>query len=90
MYTVANSKALTLLEPHNIQHSMNIVLIHAYGHTVQTTLIDTTILDATKIDNNISYKDIPTPIQTHQTATMLNTQPHNRKWNPKDFVYTNG
>ncbi len=41
IYIVANSKALTLLEPHNIQHSVNIALTQAYGHTVQTTLIDT-------------------------------------------------
>jgi hypothetical protein len=90
IYIVANLKALTLLEPHSIQHTMNIALTQAYGHTVQTTLIDTTIIDATNIASNMSYKEIPTPIQTHQTTTILNTQPHNRKLNPKDFVYTYG
>jgi len=89
IYIVANSKALTLLEQHNIQHTMNTALTQAYGHTVQTTVIDTTTLDATNIDSNTSYKDIPNPIQTHQT-TIQYTKPHNRKWNPKDFVYTNG
>jgi hypothetical protein len=87
---VANSKALTLLEPHIIQQSMNIALTQAYGHKVQTTLIDTNKTDALNIDNNTSYKDIPTPIQTHHTPTILNTKLHKRKCNPKDFVYTDG
>jgi hypothetical protein len=90
IYKVANSRALTLLEPHNIQRTMNTVLTQAYGHTVQTTLIDTPKLDATNIDSITSYKDIPTPIQTYQTTTILYTKSHNRKWNPKDYVYTNG
>ena len=68
---------------------MNMALTQAYGYTVKTTLIDTTILDA-YIDISTSYKDTPTPIQTHQTTTILYTKPHNIKWNPKDFVYTNG
>jgi ribonuclease HI len=57
---------------------------------VQTTLIDTNTTNALNIDNNTPYKEIPTPIQTHHTSTILNTKPHNRKWNPKDFVYTDG
>ena len=69
---------------------MKITLTQAYGYTVQTTLIDTTPLDACNIDSSTSYKDIPTPIQTHQTTTILYTKPHNRKWNPKEFVYTDG
>ena len=69
---------------------MNTTLTQAYGHKVQTTLIDTNTIDALDIDNNTSYKDIPTPIQTHHTTTILNTKPHNRKWNPTDFVYTDG
>jgi hypothetical protein len=69
---------------------MNTALTQAYGHTVQTTLIDTTTLDATNIDNNTSYKDIPTQIQTYQTTTILYTKPHRKKWNPKEFVYTCG
>ena len=63
---------------------MNKALTQAYGYTLQTILIDTTTLDATSIDSSTSYKDILTPIQTHQTATILYTKPHNRKWNPKD------
>jgi hypothetical protein len=47
-------------------------------------------LDVTSIDINTSYKDIPTPIQTRQTTTILNTKPHNKKWNPKDFAHTDG
>jgi hypothetical protein len=69
---------------------MNKTRTQAYGYTVQTTLIDTTTLDASNIDSNTSYKDTPTPIQTHQTTTILYTKPHNRKWNPKDFVYAYG
>ena len=69
---------------------MNMALTQAYGYTVRTPLIDNTTLDATHIDSNTSYTYIPTPIQTHQTTTILNTKPHNRKWNPKDFVYTEG
>ncbi len=34
IYIVGNSKALTLLEPHSIQHTMNTALIQTYGHTV--------------------------------------------------------
>ena len=26
----------------------------------------------------------------YRAVTILNTKTHNRKWNPKDFVYTNG
>jgi len=69
---------------------MNIALTHAYGHTVQAILIDTNTIDALNIDISTPYTDIPIPIQTHHTSTILNTKPHNRKWNPKDFVYTNG
>ncbi len=88
IYIVANLKARTLLEPHSIQHTMNSALTQAYGHAMQTTQIDTTTLDATNIDSNTSYKDIPTPIQTHKkqryytpssttengTPTILSTQ----------------
>jgi hypothetical protein len=66
---------------------MNTALTQAYGYTVQTTLIDTTTLVATNIDSNTFYKEIPIPIQTHQTTTILYTKHHNRKWNPEDFVY---
>jgi hypothetical protein len=69
---------------------MNMALTRAYGHIVQTTLFDTTTLDATNIDSSTSYNDTPTPIQIHQTTTILDTKPHNRKWNSKDFVYTDG
>jgi len=69
---------------------MNKTLTQAYGYTVQTTIINTTPLDASIIDSSTSYKDTPTSIQTHQTTTILHTKAHNRKWNPKDFVYTDG
>ena len=69
---------------------MNKAFTHAYGYTLQTTLIDRTTLDATNIDINTSYEDIPTPIQTHQTTIILYTKPHNSKWDPKDFVYKDG
>jgi hypothetical protein len=29
-------------------------------------------------------------MQAHQTTTILYNKPHNRKWNPKDFVYKDG
>jgi ribonuclease HI len=69
---------------------MNIALTQAYGYTVQTTLLDTNTTDACKIDNTTSYTYTPTPVQPHCTTTTLNTKPHNRKCNPKDFVYTDG
>jgi len=69
---------------------MNIALTQAYGHTVQTSLIDTNTTDALTIYSNNFYNDIPTPIQTHHKPTILNTKPHNREWNPKDCVYTDG
>jgi hypothetical protein len=69
---------------------MNMALTQAYGYTMQTTLIDITALDATNIASRTSYKNIPTSIQTHQTTTILYTKPHNRKWNSKDFAYTDG
>ena len=75
---VANSKALTLLEPHSIQPTMKTALPHAYGHTVQTIPIDTTTLESTNIDIITSYKDIPILIQTHQTTTILYTKPHKK------------
>jgi ribonuclease HI len=69
---------------------MNKALTQAYVYKVQTALIDTTTLDATYIDSSTSYKNKPIPIQTHQTSTILYIEPHNRKWSPKDFVYTYG
>jgi ribonuclease HI len=57
---------------------------------MQTTLIDTNTTDALNIDSNTSYNNIPTPIQTHHTTTILYTHPYIRKWNPKYFVYTDG
>ena len=69
---------------------MNIALTQAYGYTVQTTLLDTNPTYALNIDNTTSYTNIPTPAQPHYTNTILYTKPHNRKWNPKDFVYTDG
>ena len=69
---------------------MNIALTQAYGHIMQITLIDTNTIDALNIANNTSYKDILTLIQIHRTTTILNTKPHSKKWNPKDFIYTEG
>ena len=71
IYIVAKSKALTRLEPHNIQNKITMALTHAYGYTVQTTLIDTTTSDATDIDIITAYKDTLTPTQTHRTTTIL-------------------
>jgi hypothetical protein len=69
---------------------MNIALTQAYRHTVHTKLIETNTTDALARDSNTSYNDIPAPIQTQHTPMILHTKPHNRKWNPKDFVYTDG
>ena len=79
IYIVANTKAFNLIDPNNIQNTMNKALTQAYGYSVKSTLIDTTKLDATNIDSSTSYKDTPILIQTHQTTTILCTKPHNRK-----------
>jgi hypothetical protein len=69
---------------------MNEALAQAYGYNVKTTLLDTTTSNATNTNSSTSYKDIPSPIQPHQTTTILYNKPHNIKWDPKDFVYTDG
>ncbi len=89
-YIVANSQALTQLEPYTIQNTMNNTRTQAYGYTVNTTLIDITKPDADHIDIILSYNEISPPIQSHQTTTILHTKPHNRKWDPKSFLYTDG
>jgi len=90
IYLVANQKALNLIEPNTTQQTMNIALTQAYGHTINTKLIDTNTPDALTIDSNTSYKEIPAPIRKPHTPTILHTKPHTRKWNPEDFVYTDG
>ena len=90
VYIIANSKALTLLDADNIQTTLNEALIQSYDQRVNTTRIDKTKPDANDIDCNISYKDTSTPVHPPTTTTILKTNPHNRKWNPRDFVYTDG
>ncbi len=67
---------------------MNVTLTQTHGQTVKTTLIDINKPYANITNSTTSYKDIPTPVQLEKTTTILHTKPHNRKWNPKNFVYT--
>jgi ribonuclease HI len=53
-------------------------------------MIVTTRLDATNIDCNKSYANTPAPIQPRPNTTILQTKPHNQRWSPQDFVYTDG
>jgi hypothetical protein len=79
------------LDTDNIHTTLNEALTQAYGQRVRTTRIDNTKPYANDIDCITSYKDdTPIPIHIHTTTTILQTKLHNRKWNPKDFVYTDG
>jgi hypothetical protein len=78
------------LDAKHIQTTLNEALAQAYDQRVRTTQIDKTKLDANNIDCKTSYKDIPTPVHPHTTTTILQTSPHNRKWNPRDCVNTDG
>ncbi len=53
-------------------------------------MIVTTRLDATNIDNNKSHTNTPAPTLPRPNTTILQTNTHNRRWNPRDFVYTDG
>jgi hypothetical protein len=90
VYIIANSKALTLLDANNIQTTFNEALTQAYDQRVRTTRIDTTKPDANDVDCSTSYKDTPIPVHLHTTISILQTNLHSRKWNPKDFVYMDG
>jgi hypothetical protein len=74
IHIVANSNALTLLEPHTIQSKLHKILTHVYGQSTRTTKVDTGKLYANQIDSRTSYTDIPAPISSHQIATILNTE----------------
>jgi hypothetical protein len=78
------------LDADNIQITQNETLTQAYDKRVRTTRIDNTKPDAIDIDYITSYKDTSTLVHPHTTTTILHTKPHNRKWNPRDFVYTDG
>jgi len=93
VYIIAISKALTLLDADNIQSTLNdtiMILTQSYDKRVRTTRIDNTKSDANDIECNASYKDAPTPLHPHTKTTILQTNPHNRKWNPRDFLCTEG
>ena len=78
------------MDADNIQTTLNEAITQAYDQIVRTTPIDNAKLDANEIDCDTSYKDTPIPIHLHTRTSILQTNAHNRKWNPKDFVYTDG
>jgi ribonuclease HI len=90
IYLVANSKALTRLDATNIHKTLNTSLTHEYGHITQTHKIDTTRLEKTNRDCCKSYTNTPTPTQPRPNTTILQTTQHKRRWNPRDFIYTEG
>jgi hypothetical protein len=90
IYLVANSKALTQLDATHIHNTLNTILTQTYGLRTQTYMIDTTRPDATSIDSRKSYTNTPAPTQSRPNTIILQTTPHDRKWNPRDFVYTDG
>ncbi len=53
-------------------------------------MLDTTAIDTNTIDSISAYIGTLTPVYLQQTTTMVYTKPHNRKWDPKDFIYTYG
>jgi ribonuclease HI len=90
IYLVANQKALNLIEPNTTQQTMNMALTQTYGHTINTKFIEINTQDAITIDSITAYNEIPAPAHIPHTPTILHTKPHTRKWNPIDFVYTDG
>jgi hypothetical protein len=78
------------LDTENIQTVLNEALTQAYGQGLRTTRVDNTKPDATDIDCDTSCKDTPILVHLHATTSILQTKLHNRKWSPKDFVYTDG
>ena len=47
-------------------------------------------MDAKSIDCSKSYTNTPIPSLPHHSTTILKTKSHNPKWNPRDFIYTDG
>jgi len=91
VYLVAKSKALSQLHATNIYiNAQTTFLTKEYGQRAQITKIDMTLLDAQIIDCSESYTSTPTPILSHYTTTILQTKTHNRRWNPCDFIDTDG
>jgi hypothetical protein len=78
------------LDADKIQPTLHEALTQAYDQIARTSRIDTNKPDVNDIGCNTSYKDTPTPVHPHTTTTFLQTNPHNIKWNPRDFVYTDG
>ena len=90
MFLVVNSKALTKLDATNIQDTLNKTLTYEYGQQIHTTIIDTTQKDVHAINNTKIYTENPAPVNSHTITRILDTKPHNREWNPQEFVYTYG
>jgi len=85
IYVVANSKALSQLDAPRIHNTLNTSLTSEYGHRTQTHMIVTTRFDATNIDCSKSYTNTPAPTLSRPITSVLQTKPHNRRWNPRDF-----
>ena len=90
VYLVANSKALSQLDATNIHNALTTSLSQEYGQRLQTTKIDTTLSDAQNIDSSKSYTNTPTKVLSHITTEILQTKTHSRRWNPREFLYTDG
>jgi len=93
VYLVAKSKALyyiSRLDATNIYNSLTTSLTQEYGKRSQTTKIDATLSDAHTIDSSKSYTNTTTPILPHTTTTILQTKTYSRRWNSRDFIYTDG
>ena len=71
-------------------NTLNTSLTHEYRHITQAYKIVPSRMDATNIDCSKSYTNTPTPTHPRPNTTILQTKMHNRSWNPRDFIYTDG
>jgi len=90
VYLVVNSKAISQLDATNIHNTLTTTLTREYGQRAQITTNDTTLSDEQNIDSSKSYTNTPTPALPHDTTSILQTKLHDRRWNPREFIYTDG
>jgi hypothetical protein len=89
IYLVANSKALSTLDPHTIYDKLRSTLTLEQSKSI-IHKFHTYSEDAIHIDSRTIYSTTPTPTRQHHTTIIPHTTPHVRKWDPKSFVYTDG
>ena len=91
IYLVANQKALTAIDPNQVQTHLENAIRQTYGALHSKITITTTRPDPTSLDSHIQYNEaqptVPVPPEKHTSPTYM---PHHQRWDPEAFIYTDG